>query len=85
MENRQEYEMTEEDLQVLLDACKPTPAIMIGSYAPPPPQKNANTAWHNLGKKMGFDYMTVRPIKGKGQRFFSAIPSKKVLGGERQG
>jgi len=25
---------------------------------------------------MGFDYMTVRPIAGKGQRFFSAIPSE---------
>jgi hypothetical protein len=25
---------------------------------------------------MGFDYMTVRPIAGKGNRFFTAIPSE---------
>lgn len=68
------YEMTEEDLQELLNACKPTPAMKIGSYIPPTPQENANIAWRNLGKKMGFNHTTVRPIQGKGQRFFSAIP-----------
>jgi hypothetical protein len=29
-----------------------------------------------LGEKMGFDYMTVRPIDGKGIRFFSAVPTE---------
>lgn len=73
---RTEYEMTEEDLKSILDACKPTPCMMIGGYMPDSPQKNANRAWSKLGKKMGFDYTTVRPIQGKGQRFFTAVPSE---------
>lgn len=64
------YEMTENNLEKILDACEPTPAIMIGNYAPASPQENANRAWQCLGEKMGFDHMTVMPIPGKGQRFF---------------
>jgi hypothetical protein len=40
------------------------------------PQENANRAWEALGRKMGFDYSTVQPIPGKGQLFFSAVPSE---------
>lgn len=74
---RTNYEITEEDMKELLAACKPTPVMMIGSYVPAAgPQENANRAWQRLGEKMGFDYMTVRPIDGKGQRFFSAVPTE---------
>lgn len=73
---RTNYEMTEEDLGVILNACKPTPVMLIGDYASHTPQQNANAAWQALGKKMGFDFKTVSPIKEKGQRFFSAIPSE---------
>lgn len=70
---RTNYEMTEADLEKILEAYKPTPCIMIGGYVPPSPQENANHAWAELGKRMGFDPMTVEPIDGKGQRFFSAV------------
>lgn len=73
---RTEYEMTEADLATLLSACKPTPAMMIGSYVPASPQENANRAWAELGRRMGFDSATVRPALGKGQRFFTAVPSE---------
>jgi len=76
---RTNYEMTEEDLKELLDACKSVPVMMIGSYTPSSPQENANRAWQILGQKMGFDHMTVQPIQGKGQRFFSAVPSETDL------
>ena len=76
-----EYEMTEEDLNELLDACKPTRVMMIGSYIPPSPQENANRAWRRLGEKMGFDYLTVKPIAGKGQRFFSATKTEDKRNG----
>lgn len=76
MNPRVNYEMTEQDLQVLLDACKPVPYIAIGGHAPSSPQENANRAWAALGQKMGFDSMTVRPILGQGMRFFSAVPSE---------
>lgn len=73
---RTEYEMTETDLKALLEACKSSPLMMIGSYTAPSTQERANAAWATLGKKMGFDGDTVRPIQGKGNRFFTAIPSE---------
>lgn len=72
---RTSYEMTEEDLRVILDACKPTPVMLIGGRSGPSPQENANAAWRRLGEKMGFDHMTVRP-DGRGNRFFTAVPSE---------
>ena len=73
---RTNYEMTDEDLKIILDASKPTPCMLIGSYTPSTPQENANRAWQRLGKKMGFDYLTVQPVNGKPQSFFSAVPNE---------
>ncbi|MFH2034277.1 MAG: hypothetical protein ABIJ26_06200 [Candidatus Margulisiibacteriota bacterium] len=73
---RTNYEMTEEDLGELLDACKPVPLIMLQCGTPSSQQENANRAWKELGKKMGFESDTVLPISGKGTRFFSAVPSE---------
>jgi hypothetical protein len=69
---RKEYEMTQEQLDKLLDACKPVPMIMLQCGTPSSPQENANRAWKRLGEEMGFDYMTVLPFPAKGHRFFSA-------------
>jgi len=68
--------MTEEDMQTLLDAMKPVPMIMLQCGTPPSQQENANRAWANLGRKMGFDGDTVQPVRGKGSRFFTAVPSE---------
>jgi hypothetical protein len=73
---RVNYEMTEEDKRALLEACKSVPYLVVGGCAPSSPQENANRAWQRLGEKMGFNYMTVKPIQGKGVRFFSAVPSE---------
>ncbi len=67
---RQDYEMTQEQLDELLEACRPVPCMKIGNYITSSPQENANRAWAKLGKDMSFDAMSVRP--GKSQRFFSA-------------
>lgn len=73
---RTEYEMSEADLKSILDACRAVPVMMVGGYAPSSTQENANRAWAALGEKMGFDSMSVQPIHGKGNRFFTAIPSE---------
>jgi hypothetical protein len=39
-------------------------------------QENANRAWAALGHKMGFQPMTVRLCNGKGEKFFTAVPSE---------
>lgn len=72
---RQEYEMTQEQLDKILDACKPTPAMFLSGGRPmfSTPQENANHAWQLLGDELGFDHMTVRP-NGKGDRYFTAVP-----------
>lgn len=73
---KREYEMTQEQLDKLLDACKPVPYFAVGgSYgSPASPQENANRAWQALGDEMGFQHMTVEPVRGKGVRFFMAEP-----------
>lgn len=74
MSNRTNYEMTEADLEKLLEASKPVPMIMLQCGPPISQQEHANAAWAELGSRMGFDHMTVEPT-GQGDRFFSAIPT----------
>ena len=71
---RTEFEMTDDDLAVLMDASKPTPAMWLSGGVPMcgTPQENANRAWGRLAEKLGFEQMTVRPVPGKGQKFFTA-------------
>jgi UDP-N-acetylglucosamine enolpyruvyl transferase len=75
---RTNYEMTQAQLDAILDACKPTPVMFLSGGTPMggSPQENANAAWERLGKEMGFDHMTVQPIAGQGNRFFTAVPSE---------
>lgn len=70
---RKEYEITQAQLDAILAACKPTPAMYLSGGMPmtASPQENANRAWAALAEELGFDHMTVRP-NGKGDRFFTA-------------
>ena len=56
---RTNYEMTDEQLDTLMDSCKPVACIAVGGTAPSSPQENANRAWSNLGIELGFDSSTV--------------------------
>lgn len=76
---RTNYEMTEADETALLEACRAVPYIVVGGHAPRSQQENANAAWAELGKRMGFDHMSVQPIRGKGTRFFSAVPNENEV------
>ena len=75
---RTNYEMTEEDLKTLLASMQAEPMIMLNIGGARSQQDRANDAWESLGRKMGFDHMTVQPT-GKGNRFFTAIPSETEL------
>lgn len=72
--------MSEDDLREILSASRPTPVMFLSGGQPmgSSQQENANRAWAALGQKMGFEPMTVRPVSGKGQRFFTAIPSETL-------
>jgi len=73
------FEMTKEDLDTLLASMQPVPMIMLQLGRPQSTQERANAAWSALGKKMGFEYMTVRPDR-RGDRFFTATPTGTVEG-----
>jgi hypothetical protein len=77
---RKEFTMTKEQLDKLLDACKPVPYMVVGGIAPRSPQENANAAWAMLGEEMGFKPMSVRPVSGKGMEVFTAetVPAPVV-------
>lgn len=75
---RTNYEMTPADLEALMEAMTQSPMMIIGGFGPRSVQEKANSAWAELGLKMGFDPMTVQP-NGKGNRFFSAVPSETDL------
>ena len=67
-----EFELTDEQLKTLMDACKPVPYMVFGGREPRSPQENANDAWRELGRELGFDYLSVCPIRGKSNKFFRA-------------
>ena len=75
MYSRTNYEMTPADLEKILDACKPVPMIMLQCGPGRSQQERANSAWAELGLRMGFDHMTVQPT-GNGDHFFTAVPSE---------
>lgn len=66
------FEMSQEQLDKILDASKPVPMIMLQCGTPSSPQDNANSAWEALGEEMGFDSKTVRPIEGQPNTVFEA-------------
>lgn len=68
---RKRYEISQAQLDKLLDACKPVPMIMLQCGMPSSPQENANRAWEALGNELGFDHMSVQPT-GEGNRVFTA-------------
>lgn len=70
---RKEFEMTEADLAKLIEAGRPVAYLVANGIEPLSPQDRANFAWQELGARLGFDYLTVQPIAGKGQRWFTAV------------
>jgi hypothetical protein len=82
---RKEFEMTGEELEELLDACKPTPVMYLSGGTPmfKSPQENANYVWQRLGEKYGFKWDTVAPVPGKYMSHFTAEllePPKDISG-----
>ncbi len=70
---RQEYKLTQKELDAVLAASKPVPAIMLHiGNGPRTQQENANAAWQVLADKYGFVWDTVQPVGGKNRRFITA-------------
>lgn len=79
---RREYEMSEDQLTTLMDACKPVVCMNIGGFTPRSPQEKVNKVWAQLGKQMGFLPLTVEPIPGKSNKHFTAETANKTHEGQ---
>ena len=69
---RRTYTLTAERYADLLAACRPVLYMVMGGMATSGPQENANRAWQQLGRDMGFDWTTVQA--GQTPTQFSAVP-----------
>ncbi len=69
-----EYEITKDELNELLEAGKPTPAMFLSGGRPMfgTPQENVDRIWQKLANKYCFIWDTVKPISDKGNEFFTA-------------
>ena len=75
MQARQEYQLTQQDLDTLRDASKPVPYMIIGGVMPRTPQENANAAWQRMGEKYDFVWDTAQPLSNSnGRRLITAVP-----------
>lgn len=76
---RKEYYLCDEDFEKLMEAAKPTPVMYLSGGRPMcnSPQENANAAWCELGKRLGFDGMSVQ-ASSKGERWFSAEETQEA-------
>ena len=77
---RKEFQMTDDQLKELLDACKATPAMWLSGGTPmfDTPQENANRAWKKLADEMGFLWDSCQPVPGKSQHYFTAEAYTKM-------
>lgn len=75
MTERREYEVSPEDWDAILAACRPVPYLVMNGVATSSPQERANAAWRDLGRRMGFDGMTAEAAP-RGGRWITAIPSE---------
>lgn len=68
------FTMTAEQYARLVDASKPVPMIALQCGPPPSQQDAANLVWMQLGKEMGFEWNSARPIQGESDLHFVAKP-----------
>ena len=69
---RKEFEKQVEAIKT-----KPLPVMLIGGVdTRQVTQDSANDKWKHLADEMGFVWDSVRPVPGKGERFFTAETAK---------
>ena len=73
-----EYEITQAELDSVLEASKPTPVMYLsgGQRMFDSPQANANRAWQKIAKRLNVELMTIRPSP-RGELWITAEPKTK--------
>ena len=61
MQSEKVFNITEEEHQQVLEASRPTAAIMVGGSLGASPQESANSAWRSIAQKHGVVWDSIRP------------------------
>jgi len=84
---RMTFTLTADELKGLLIACNPPrPRASddgvgeLDGSVPLTPQERANVVWQALGRRHGFDWLTVRPVEGQGPEVFTAEVALRGVG-----
>lgn len=69
-----QFKMSQEQLEEIYNASKPTPVMYLTGGKPMfnSPQENANYAWQKLGEELGFVWDTARPVMDEEPTIFMA-------------
>lgn len=67
------FTITEEEMQMVLDASKPVPYMVLGGMEPSSPRENANRAWQAIGRTYGVEWDSIRPVD-EAARIMSGTP-----------
>jgi hypothetical protein len=78
--SRKEFVMSDEQHARLMKACRPVPMIMLQCGPAPSAYDMAMIAWQELGAEMGFDWNTVEPVRGKDNKYFTAVEKEPSRG-----
>jgi len=76
---RQEFELSQQQLDRILGASKPVPYIAVQCGEPSSPQENANRAWQSVALELGFVWDSAEPVRSKGDRFITAEAIHQTL------
>ena len=78
---KQQFIMTQTQLERMLAAMKPEPYLIFGGMPPRSLQERANEVWESLGNAMGFEHMSVEPDPSGDPLKFLAVPKEVTNAG----
>lgn len=82
--DRRRFVMSQEQLDLLLEASKPVPYLITNGIGPASPRDCVNKAWRDLGEVLGFEWDSAHP-DGPDARIFTAITKASVVAAQGAG
>jgi hypothetical protein len=76
------YQMTKEERLEIINALNRKPILGANGQPVLGPDYFMAKEWERLGKKYGFDHRSARPVPGKDDTFFAAVPVAQPIGME---
>ena len=68
------YRMTDDELNMLMNASKPVPYLVFGGIEPRSPRDNAMDVWRTVAARVGCDVDSIEPAETGDNHEFNARP-----------